>query len=120
MDCAPDCTFTSLQPRFDETEPKYGVTCMHGLQECDGNVQELCASKHRGGSAAVAEWWPWLQCVNAGGYGDVGNVGRARECAEMSGFEWDGSEGIAECVEGPEGVALLKESVKSTQALGIR
>ncbi|KAG8877838.1 hypothetical protein FRB97_003119 [Tulasnella sp. 331] len=111
----------SFIARFDGFEPKYGIKCMHGVQECDGNVQELCTSKHRGGSKAVAEWWPWLQCFNAGGLGNVGNVGRARECAEMSGFDWDdGSNSIAECAKGSEGVELLKESVKNTQALEIQ
>ncbi|KAG9023686.1 hypothetical protein FRB95_012633 [Tulasnella sp. JGI-2019a] len=106
----------SFIARFNESEPKYGVSCMHGQQECDGNVQELCVSKH----LHLAEWWTWLQCINLGGLVNVGNVGRAKECAEMSGFEWDGSDGIAECWEGKEGVNLFRESIKHSLALGIK
>lgn len=107
----------SLFGRLDSSDSDYGVTCMHGKQECAGNVQELCVAKHRGGGGAVEAWWPWLQCVNMGGLENIGNVGRARNCAEMSGFEWD--ESISGCVDGAEGVGLLKESVANSKALGI-
>ena len=41
-------TYTDLTliRSVNETEPEYGVTCMHGPSECAGNVQQLCAASH--------------------------------------------------------------------------
>ena len=32
--------------RLNESVKEYPVTCLHGLEECAGNVQKLCAVNH--------------------------------------------------------------------------
>jgi hypothetical protein len=104
---------------------------MHGLMECIGNVQELCAVKY----LSQEEWWRFLQCVNSYGRGEIGTPKTAKRCAVGVGFDWNAS-GVGACAdvlpgdgdESPgggdkgevEGVGLLKESVRRSQELGIQ
>jgi len=100
---------------MNETEPVYGVNCLHGEQECAGNVQELCMAKHRPNSK---DWWPFVQCLNRGGYENVGLLNLAKGCAKTVGLDWK-SDGVAECVEGEEGPSLLRASVTRTREMDI-
>ncbi|KAG8909838.1 hypothetical protein FRC00_009335 [Tulasnella sp. 408] len=107
--------------KLNSTAPKYGVTCMHGEIECEGNLQELCMTNH---VSEVRNWWPWLECVNLAGRERIGHLGTAVDCAIMTGIDWI-EDGVRACVKGkegesePEGVRLLQESVKKTADLGI-
>jgi len=98
--------------KLNASEPKYGVTCKHGDQECAGNVHELCVSHHQ---RHLSTWWSWLQCLNMGGPERIGTVDAAVDCAEMSGIDWVTS-GIRDCVmdrgDKSEGTQLLKESME--------
>src|ERR1700722_7859140 len=44
--------------RINGSEPAWGVTCMHGPNECAGNVQQLCAEMY-----TPSEWWNFVQCM---------------------------------------------------------
>jgi hypothetical protein len=107
--------------RINTSEPDYGVTCLHGAGECAGNVQQLCASKYE----PLHQWWRFVKCQNKQGRENVGRPEVALQCAEIAGFDWNRSEtglcaGFEGTGKGEEGLKLLRESVKASQALGIR
>ena len=103
---------------------------MHGLMECIGNVQELCAAKY----LSQEEWWRFLQCENSFGRSEIGTPKTARRCATRAGFDWNAS-GVGACADvlpgdgdelpggdrvEVEGIELLKKSVRRSQELGIQ
>jgi Gamma interferon inducible lysosomal thiol reductase (GILT) len=109
--------------RLNDADPDFGVTCMHGVEECRGNVQELCAMHV---ADTQEDWWNFVQCLNFEGREDVGDPGLAERCAGLTYVPWydetDGARtrtGIKSCAEGQQGKDLLKASVIQTQRLGI-
>ncbi|KAG1754030.1 uncharacterized protein EDB91DRAFT_1101266 [Suillus paluster] len=103
----------------NNSEPLYGVTCMHGREECAGNVQELCAAKYH----PISEWWPFVQCQNFQGRENIGTPETALNCAKAAGINWeDGKAG--QCAggdgRGTEGIHLLQQSVKDSIAAEIQ
>ena len=101
---------------LNDSDPVYGVTCMHGADECAGNVHELCVAKYTTSSSV---WWPFLQCLNSQGRDRIGTEKAAKDCAATTKIDWVGS-GIEACVKGPEGPRLLRESVLHTFELGVK
>lgn len=107
--------------RIDAQEPDFGVTCMHGREECAGNVQQLCAFKY----ADRSNWWEFVQCQNYQGRENVGRADVALKCADAAGIDWS-NDGTGQCAgmdgsgTGSEGAELLKESVLHGQKLEIR
>ena len=110
----------------DKKHSKYGVECMHGEQECDGNVQQLCVQDAldpvRAGedfdlspSAAQKKWWNLLQCQNYAGTSKIGDEGLAQRCLKVvDGPSWD-KDGISKCAHGKQGRKLLQQSVKASK-----
>ncbi|KAG9317300.1 hypothetical protein JVU11DRAFT_1497 [Chiua virens] len=101
------------------SDPIYGLTCMHGLEECAGNVYELCAAKYHPSS----EWWPFLQCQNYQGRNEIGLPETAAKCAETVGLEWETDKAricAGEDGQGEEGIKLLQESVQNSIQLSIK
>ncbi|KAI0638055.1 hypothetical protein C8Q77DRAFT_1214969 [Trametes polyzona] len=102
------------------SEPDFGVTCMHGPEECAGNVHELCAIKY----APTQRWWSFVQCLNFKGRSEIGKPETALQCAKTTELDWENS-GVGACAgldgsgKGEEGVRLLQESVAVTQEMGI-
>ncbi len=113
-------------PDDDEGHHQYGVSCMHGEQECAGNVQQLCVQDAlnpvRAGeeydlspSAAQKKWWNFLQCQNFAGLSKIGDEALAQRCLRVvDGPSWD-KDGIAKCVHGKHGRKLLQNSVKASK-----
>lgn len=109
----------TMSDRPNKSEPVYGVTCMHGQEECAGNVQELCAAKYH----PTSEWWPFVQCQNFQGRDNIGTPKTALRCAKAAGIDWEhGKAGqcAGEDGRGSEGIQLLQQSVKDSIAVGIR
>lgn len=109
----------SFIARLNPSDEAYGVTCMHGVEECAGNVHELCVAKYH----PTSEWWSFLQCENYQGSDGVGLPETAAKCAEAAGFEWENDK-AHQCAgdngQGLEGAQLLQESVATTLQLGIK
>lgn len=111
-----------MHRRINGSEPEFGVTCKHGVQECRGNVQELCAMKL---ANRQQDWWNFVQCLNFEGKEDVGNPVLAERCAGLSYVPWNDMHGnttrrgIRSCVYSLEGRELLEASVEQSQRLGI-
>lgn len=95
---------------------------MHGLDECAGNVQELCAAKY---APQTLDWWNFVQCQNSFGRYKVGTPEIALGCAEKAKLNWVGG-AIGTCAgddgrgRAEEGVRLLQENVRYTDSLGVR
>ncbi|KAI9467074.1 hypothetical protein BJY52DRAFT_1111560 [Lactarius psammicola] len=106
--------------RLDPSDQEFGVTCRHGRDECAGNVQQLCAAKH----TPLKTWWEFVTCQNYEGKDRIGSPDVALKCARTAKIDWNDSE-VGRCAglngsgTGEEGVQLLQESVKVTEALGI-
>jgi len=93
---------------------------MHGRDECAGNVQQLCAAKY----TPMSTWWEFVTCQNYEGKDKIGSPDVALKCARTAKIDWEDS-GVGRCAgmdgsgTGAEGVQLLQENVKDTEALGI-
>jgi hypothetical protein len=102
--------------KYDEDD----ITCLHGPQECAGNIQQLCVKKYTDAS----QWWDFVQCQNFQGRAQIGSLETARKCAGTAQFDWELS-GVGECagLDGsgtvPEGLELLAKSAKAAKELGI-
>ncbi|KAG0709625.1 hypothetical protein DFH29DRAFT_792799 [Suillus ampliporus] len=108
----------SFIARPNNSEPLYGVTCMHGPEECAGNVQELCAAKYH----PASEWWSFVQCQNFQGRDNIGTPDTARNCAKAAGIDWENGK-AGRCAGeggGTEGIQLLQQSVKDSIAARIQ
>lgn len=101
------------------SEPLYGVTCMHGQEECAGNVQELCAAKYH----PTSEWWSFVQCQNFQGRDNIGTPSTALNCANAAGIDWENGK-AGQCAgkdgRGTEGIQLLQQSVQDSIAAEIQ
>jgi len=107
--------------RFNESDPEFGVTCMHGRDECAGNVQQLCVKEH---AVSIKAWWEFVMCQNYQGRDNIGKPEVASRCAKIAGIDWKTS-GAGRCAgldgsgTGYEGVQLLHDSVRVVESLGI-
>jgi len=106
----------SFIAKLNDSDPTYGVTCMHGPYECAGNVHELCVISR---FPDQRTWWPFVNCLNYNGREQIGKEGTARKCAGVVGIDWEES-GVGACVDGLEGSELLRDSVRNTTAIGIQ
>ncbi|KAJ1036120.1 hypothetical protein NDA18_000263 [Ustilago nuda] len=110
----------------NDKHSKYGASCMHGDQECQGNIQQLCVqdalNPDRAGqdfdlspSAAQKRSWNFLQCQNYAGVSKIGDEELAQRCLRLvNGPEWH-KDGIAKCVHGKQGRKLLQNSIKASK-----
>jgi len=120
MDDKIDLSLTFIG-KINGSDPDFGVTCMHGPDECAGNVQELCAVKY---APNTTTWWEFVQCENAEGRSKIGIPETAFQCAKQAGIDWDGD--VGQCAgadgqgKGQEGIELLKASVTLTESMGIQ
>ncbi|KAF8655252.1 hypothetical protein AX16_003155 [Volvariella volvacea WC 439] len=106
--------------KIDPTDTDFGVKCLHGPEECAGNVQQLCVAKY----ASPSNWWEFVQCQNYEGRDKIGLPDLALKCARTAEINWEES-GVGECAgitgdgRGAEGIRLLQKSVNETQRRGI-
>ncbi|KDQ15337.1 hypothetical protein BOTBODRAFT_158124 [Botryobasidium botryosum FD-172 SS1] len=103
----------SFLGKANSTEPS-GVSCLHGRQECTGNIQELCVAKY-----APDAWWRLVICLDNLGKERIGTEEGLVQCAKTVDLDLDQS-GISQCISGPEGASLLQASVRQSEQLGIR
>ncbi|KAA1466493.1 hypothetical protein DENSPDRAFT_831335 [Dentipellis sp. KUC8613] len=107
--------------KTNTSDPDFGVTCMHGAQECAGNVHQLCAAKY----LPLDNWWEFVMCQNYQGREKIGRPDIALKCARSAQIDWETSP-VGQCagLDGSgteeEGTKLLQDNVKATQALGIK
>jgi len=73
--------------KINDSEPDFGVSCMHGPEECAGNVQQLCVNKY----APFKNWWEFVICQNYQGREVIGGPEVALKCANTAGIDWETS-----------------------------
>ncbi|KAL9712706.1 hypothetical protein Ac2012v2_003943 [Leucoagaricus gongylophorus] len=106
--------------KFNNSAPDFGLTCLHGPEECAGNVQQLCVNKY----ATQEQWWNFVQCQNFDGRATIGTPELALKCADVAQVDWRTS-GAGNCAgldgsgKAPEGLELLHKSVRLGQSLQI-
>ncbi|TRM67553.1 hypothetical protein BD626DRAFT_554667 [Schizophyllum amplum] len=106
--------------KLDASDVEFGVKCMHGPEECAGNVQQLCVKKY-----APDQWWSFVHCQNYQGRSKIGQPDIALKCAKIAKIDWEES-GVGKCAgldgsgKGQEGVLMLQESVKVAETLDIQ
>lgn len=83
-----------------------GVECMHGIEECYGNMQQLCLMKYH---PDPKEYLPFIECQNRQQNKIGEDLNFAEDCAKEAEIE-DWSSTIVPCAEGDEGQRLLKQS----------
>lgn len=83
---------------------------MHGSQECDGNVQQLCVRDSS--KTSQRDWWNFIQCQNFQDLKRVGDLSLAKQCAKVIGKDWDAE--FSACYTGSRGAKLLRNSGKLT------
>jgi len=107
--------------KIDDSAPDFGVSCMHGPEECAGNVQQLCVKQY----APFNNFWEFVKCQNYQGRENVGTPEVALQCAKTAGIDWEVS-GAGQCAgldgsgKASEGVALLRTSTLLGHKLGIQ
>lgn len=92
---------------------------MHGVEECAGNIQELCAIHL---SQDQQQWWTFVQCLNFEGRSSIGDAGLAQKCASVAKIRWDDEDeevGMQTCINGDIGKEFLVDSLTHSQKLGI-
>ncbi|KAJ2513490.1 hypothetical protein H4217_006312 [Coemansia sp. RSA 1939] len=90
-----------------------GAVCKHGEYECLGNIDELCALRHR---LDLPSFWRFLGCVNS----RVEDIGRGRDlalrCASAAGLD---TAAFLACTNQGEGRALFRQSVENAVFAGV-
>uniref|UniRef100_A0A6B2LKE5 Uncharacterized protein n=1 Tax=Arcella intermedia TaxID=1963864 RepID=A0A6B2LKE5_9EUKA len=106
-------TIVDLHVNYIASETSPGsFVCMHGKQECTGNMQQLCAYNYYGGFNY--SWWDFIQCQDETQYNIPNN---AETCAQTAGVSYPL---INDCVTSSLGTNLFSQSLKFTQSLGIK
>ncbi|KAF5393670.1 hypothetical protein D9757_000043 [Collybiopsis confluens] len=123
--------------QVNSSEPEFGATCLHGPEECAGNVHQLCAAEY----TPLDNWWEFVNCNNYQGrnkaclsytlpwtYIDfrqqIGLPETAKQCAHIAQIDWETS-GVGECAgldgsgRGTEGVNLLHKSILLGKTMGL-
>lgn len=90
-----------------------GARCKHGDAECQGNIDELCALRHK---PDLPTFWRFLTCMNQ----HLDDIGRdadlSLECASHAGLD---TAAFLTCVAEDEGRKLFKQSVERATFAGI-
>ncbi|KAJ1961873.1 hypothetical protein GGI12_003000 [Dipsacomyces acuminosporus] len=92
----------------------FGAVCKHGDEECRGNVDELCALKHR---PSLPAFWRFLTCLNS----RLPDIGRdpdlSLKCASSAGLD---TAAFLTCSTEGEGLALFKQSAENALFAGVK
>jgi hypothetical protein len=96
-------------------EPGVPPVCMHGVEECAGDVQQLCVQEH-----APAALWPFVRCQDAAKE-DIGKPSLAKKCLAEVAPSMSDKESVSclTCFKDGEGASLLAESGRKTRDLGV-
>jgi len=99
-----------LNMNFIASVESNGFKCMHGPNECQGDIQQLCAHAHYPNNNT---WWNFIQCQDQTQNQIPGNGPR---CAQKNGMD---NNVITSCMKGSEGNQLMKDSISYTNSKGV-
>jgi len=87
--------------------------CLHGPEECVGDILLLCAHNTSGSNPNKWAWWGNEVCM----MGDQDNIpDNAESCANQNGLDWDT---INACANGQQGIDLFTNSINISNNDGI-
>jgi len=87
--------------------------CMHGPEECVGDILLLCAHNTSHGNSNPYAWWGNEVCM----MGDQDNIpDNAQSCAQKNNLNWDT---INTCANGQQGIDLFTNSINVSNNDGI-
>ncbi|KAJ2828803.1 hypothetical protein FBU31_002832 [Coemansia sp. 'formosensis'] len=86
----------------------FGADCKHGDNECRGNIDELCALRHR---PDLPSFWRFLLCLNSH-FEDIGSGDLSLKCASGAGLD---TAAFLACSTQNEGRSLFKQSAENAQ-----
>ena len=86
------------------------LTSMHGDNEVQGDIVELCTMRH-----APGQWMDLFACWNKEYHALPGNW---RSCATQNRLDAATIDRIAACVDGPDGKAMLRASFEKAKQAG--
>ncbi len=92
---------------FIARETEDGFTSLHGQNEVDGNIIQLCAAKYN-----PDKYMDMIVCQNKNAGAIPGNW---EDCAKNTALDM---ESIRACYEGEEGKELLSASIKKAESVG--
>ena len=107
--------FFVLTSPFSSTHDD-GVECMHGPQECLGNMLELCAARQY---PDPKMYLGFTMCMS-NQYEDIPNKELVEECALEHGMSFDKLNECANAESGALGLDMLRSSFNRTSSLGIK
>jgi len=86
--------------------------CMHGPQECQGDIIELCAYNVTY-PASQYGWWNMSVCMQS----DYNNIpDNAQNCAQQAGLDWNK---INSCANSALGNQLMSDSIAYSNKMGV-
>lgn len=85
------------------------VSCMHGSNECQGNLLQLCLGKHTPADQNVDGFYTAVQCHTAG---DVSSKEHLKQCMSKSNITNEVQDKVLACADGTEGQQLQLASAK--------
>ncbi|CAI6281529.1 unnamed protein product [Periconia digitata] len=98
------------------TEEDDGVQCKHGQTECLGNIVELCAAASYPDPKA---YLGFTMCLERD-YAEIPKQSFIEECALEHGLSFATLNDCMSKDDGAYGMGLLRESVRRSQALGVK
>jgi len=88
-----------------------GFDCMHGEDECVGDIQQLCAYSHYQSNYT---WWNFVLCEDQ----DQDNIPyNGEDCCSQSDMDYNV---INNCATGSEGVTLMTNSINYTNSKNVQ
>ncbi|KHJ30416.1 putative gamma interferon inducible lysosomal thiol reductase [Erysiphe necator] len=98
-----------------ETTPNDGVYCMHGPEECMGNIAELCAAKVYPDPKI---YLGYAMCLSRE-YSEIPDRGLLEECALEYGMDFQKLNQCASKDDGDYGIELLRQSIRHSKEVGV-
>jgi len=97
-----------------EAEGGNNFECMHGPEECTGDLLLLCAHNTSGSNPNHWAWWGNEVCM----MGDQDNIpDNAQSCAQQNKLDW---KAISACANGNLGDTLFTDSINYANNVGIQ
>jgi len=103
----------SLSEAFvGEDDGNGNFDCLHGPDECAGDIIELCAYNMTLNVSQYG-WWKMGVCMQS----DYANIpGNAQNCAQQAGLDWNA---INNCVTSGLGNTLFSASIAYSNSMGV-
>lgn len=114
-----DSGILSLKPTYigKPDDANAGMACMHGPDECLGDILELCAYEDYKDNPKI--WLGFIHCMGQN-YRKIGDDEFVHGCAKDYGIDFENLQECAASTDPDRGMELLRTSARRAQQLGIQ